>query len=181
MVRVRRPVWCIVTLTFPPTTFFNMKNPQSLHSILEKTLKALEIDVPLKTYAIMGAWKEIVGEPVAIHSQPCSIRNQILFIEVSHPTWMQQLQFLKPTLLEKINHFLGESLIQDIRFRLGKISPTLPAPPKAPSLKDEKLDKATLNRIENLLQEIDDKDVRRNLKDVLVKGAKLEQTRKKSK
>ena len=44
-----------------------MKKPQSLHSILEKTLKTLEIDVPLKTYSIMGAWKEIVGEPVAIH------------------------------------------------------------------------------------------------------------------
>jgi hypothetical protein len=156
-----------------------MKKPQSIHSILEKTLKALEIDVSLKTYSIMSAWKEIVGEPVAFHSQPCSIRNQILFIEVSHPTWMQQLQFLKPTLLEKINHFLGESLIRDIRFRLGKISPTLPAPSKTPLIEHENLDKVTLDQIEHIVQTIDDESIKRGLREVLMKCAKLERSRKK--
>jgi hypothetical protein len=151
-----------------------MKKPQSIRSILEKTLKNLEIDVPLKTYSILGAWNEIVGESVGVQTQPRSIRNRILFIDVSHSTWMQQLQFLKPTLL-------GEPLIQDIRFKLGKISQTIPAPPKTPSLKDEKLDEAILNRIENLLQEIDDKEVRKNLHEVLIKGAKLERYRKKLK
>ena len=107
-----------------------MKKPQSIRSILEKTLKNLEIDVPLKTYSILGAWNEIVGESVGVQTQPRSIRNRILFIDVSHSTWMQQLQFLKPTLLEKVNSFLGEPLIQDIRFKLGKISQTIPAPPK---------------------------------------------------
>ena len=156
-----------------------MKKPQSLRSILEKTLKTLEIDVPLKTYSIMGAWKEIVGEPVAIHSQPCSIRNRILFVEVSHPTWMQQLQFLKLTLLEKVNHFLGEPLIQDIRFRLGKISPTPRAPSKDPSLEHEKLDKTTLNQIESIVQVIGDESIKKGLREVLIKSAKLKRSRKK--
>jgi predicted nucleic acid-binding Zn ribbon protein len=158
-----------------------MEKPQLLHSILEDTLRALEIDVQLKTYSILGAWGEIVGESVAEHSQPRSIRNRILFLDVSHSTWMQQLQFLKPTLLEKVNNFLGEPLIQDIRFKLGKISRTIPASTKTPSSEDEKLDKATMNRIENLLQQIDDKEVRRSLREVLTKGAKLEQHRKKEK
>ena len=158
-----------------------MKNPQSLRLILEKTLKNLEIDVPLKTYSILGAWDEIVGESVAEHSQPRSIRNQILFIDVTHPTWMQQLQFLKPTLLEKVNAFLSEPLIQDIRFKVGKVSPTILASSKTPSLKDEKLDKATFNRIESIIQKIDDQEVKMSLREVLIKGAKLEQSRKKSK
>jgi hypothetical protein len=157
-----------------------MKNPQSIRLILEKTLKNLEIDVPLKTYSILGAWDEIVGESVAEHSQPRSIRNRILFIDVTHPTWMQQLQFLKPTLLEKVNAFLSEPLIQDIRFKVGKISPTIPAPPKTPSLKDEKLDKATLKRIESLLKEIGDEEIRKSMREVLIKGAMLERSRKKS-
>jgi len=156
-----------------------MNKPQSLRSILEKTLKTLEIDVPLKTYTILGAWNEIVGESVAVHSQPRSIRNRILFIDVSHPTWMQQLQFLKPTLLEKVNTFLGELLIQDIRFKLGKISPTIPAPPKTLLIEDEKLDKAALNRIESIVQKIDDKDLRKSVQDVLMRGAQLERSRKK--
>ena len=134
----------------------------------------------MKTYSIVGAWNEIVGESVAGHSQPRSIRNQILFIDVSHPTWMQQLQFLKPTLLDQVNAFLGEPLIQDIRFKLGKISPILPAPPKTLLMEDENLDEETLNRIENLLQEIDDEEVRKSLRKVLIKGAKLERYRSKS-
>jgi predicted nucleic acid-binding Zn ribbon protein len=156
-----------------------MQKPQPIGSILEKTLKSLEIDVPLKTYSIWGAWKEIVGESVALQTQPRSLRNRILFVDVSHSTWIQQLQFLKPTLLGKINEFLGEPLVQDIRFRLGKISPTLPTPPKIPQWDEEKLDKKTLNRIENLVQEIDDEGVRKDFRNVLIKAAKLERFREK--
>jgi len=158
-----------------------MKKPQSLHSILQKTLKNLEIDVPLKAYSTFGAWKEIVGDSLALHTQPRSIRNRILFIDVSHPTWMQQLQFLKPTLLEKINTFLGEPHIQDIRFKLGKIPDSSPPPSKTEVWREEDLDEGTLNRIERVLQKIEDGEVRRGLRDVLIKGAKLERYREKSK
>jgi hypothetical protein len=158
-----------------------MKNPKPIRSILEKTLEALEIDVPLKSYSILGAWKEIVGESVALHTQPRTIRNRILFIDVSHPTWMQQLQFLKSTLLEKINNFLGEPLIQDIRFKLGKISPTISSPTKIPVMEDEILDQGMLNRIENLVQKICDEELRKELREVLMKGAKQEQRLKKLK
>lgn len=157
-----------------------MKKPQPIRSILEKTLKGLEVDVPLKSYSIWIAWKEIVGESVALQTQPRSIRNKILFIDVSHSTWMQQLQFLKPTLLEKVNAFIGEPFFQDIRFKLGKISPPIPAPSGGPIWKKEDLDEETMKRIENLIKEIDDEQVRGGLRDVLIKGAKLERFRKKS-
>ena len=158
-----------------------MKRPQPIHSILEKTLKGLEIDVPLKTYSILGAWKEIVGEAVAGQTQPRAVRNRILFIDVSHSTWVQQLQFLKPTLLEKINAFLSEPHIQDIRFKLGKISPIHPAHSKPHVWQDEDLDEPTSKRIEGLVEKIDDEETRKVLRDVLTKGAKQERCRKKLK
>ncbi len=157
-----------------------MKKPQPIRSVLENTLKSLEIDVPLKSYSILGAWNEIVGATVAAHSQPRSIRNRILFIDVTHSTWMQQLQFLKPTLLEKVNNFLGEPLIQDIRFKLGRILPSTPSPSKIDPRPQEDLGEETLKRIEELIQKIEDGEVRRALKDVLMKGARLEQYRMKS-
>lgn len=157
-----------------------MKKPQSIHSILESTLKTLEIDVPLKTYSIVGAWKEIVGESLAEHSHPRSIRNQILFIDVVHPAWMQQLQFLKSTLLDQVNAFLGEPLIQDIRFKLGKVSGPPPSPSKSPLMEDEPLDPETLYRIESFLQDLEDTEVRKSLREVLIKGAKLQRSRLKS-
>jgi len=151
-----------------------MKKPQSIRSVLENTLKSLEIDVPLKSYSILGAWNEIVGTTVAAHSQPRSIRNRILLIEVAHSTWMQQLQFLKPTLLERVNNFLGEPLIQDIRFKLGKMLKGNPSPSRTDPWQKEDVGEETLKRIEKLIQKIEDGEVRKALKEVLTKGAKLE-------
>jgi predicted nucleic acid-binding Zn ribbon protein len=157
-----------------------MKKPIPIRSILEETIKGLEIELPLKTHSIFGAWRNIVGEAVALQTRPRAIRNRILFIDVSHSTWMQQLQFFKPTLLEKINAFLGESLIDDIRFKLGKISPPLPTPSEAPSWREETLDVKTTKQIEALLQSIPDGEIRKSLHHVLIKGAKLERHRKKT-
>jgi hypothetical protein len=158
-----------------------MKKPKPIRSVLDQTLRALEIDVPLKAHAIWGAWEEIVGKSVALHAQPRSIHNRILFINVSHSTWIQQLQFLKSTLTEKINSYLGEPLIEDIRFKLAKISPPIPASSKTLPWQREDLDERTLKQIENLLQKIDDEEIRKELREVLIKGAKLEQSRRKMK
>lgn len=147
-----------------------LKKPQSIHAILEQTLRGLELDLPLKTYSLWSAWKQIVGEPICLHAQPRAIRNRILFVEVSHSTWMQQLQFLKPTLLNKIHRFLGEPLIEDIRFRVGKISRS-----KTPlsEEKEKPLDRKTILRIERLLDIITDAEVKEGLRELLIKSAKL--------
>lgn len=158
-----------------------MQKPQPIRSILEKTLKALEIETPLKSYSIFRAWKEIVGESIANQTQPRAIRNRILFLDVSHPTWMQQLQFLKPTLLEKINHYLGDPLIQDIRLKLGTIPSNIQPSQKPSPLGDEELGRETLNRIESLLEEIEDEEVRKSIREVLIKGARLEKFRRRLK
>jgi len=155
-----------------------MKKPQPIHSILERTLRGLEIDLPIRTHAIWGAWEEIVGDAVAGQTRPRAVRSGILFIDVSHSTWVQQLQFLKPTLLEKINTFLGASYIQDIRFKLGRIPPARSFHPRSRDWQDEDLDGSTLKRIEGLVAQIDDEETKGALRDLLRMGAKLERHRK---
>jgi hypothetical protein len=155
-----------------------MERPRPIRSILENALRGLEIDAHLKTYSIWGAWKEIVGESVALHARPHAIRNRILFVYVSHPTWVQQLQFLKSALIDKINTFLGEPLVCDIRFHLGKIEPEVSPRQKKETWQSQILEEETSKQIENLLQNIVNEDVRKSLRSLLVKGAKLERYRK---
>jgi len=148
-----------------------MKKPQPLHSVLEEALRGLELDLPLKTYSIWRSWKEIVGEAIALQTQPHAIRNRILFVEVSHPTWIQQLQFLRASLLDKMNRFLGEPLIEDIRFRLAKNSQSrAPLPSKK---KEVSLDRETMERIERLLGNLTDEEVRKGFRNLFIKSAKL--------
>lgn len=151
----------------------DMEKPESARTILERALKDLEIDAPLKAYSVFSAWKEIVGESIASQSQPCLIRNKILFVEVSHSTWIQQLQFLKPKLLENIRDFLGESLIEDIRFRLGKVTPLPSNNKNHEAIKDIKIDKKTLDQIEELLKKIDDEEIKRLLRNIFMNVARL--------
>ena len=156
-----------------------MSRPKPIRSVLEHAMKGLEIDFQLKVYSIWSAWKDILGETLAGQTAPRSVRNRILFVDVSHSAWIQQLQFLKPKLLQELNGFLGEPLIQDIRFRLGNI-PKPTADPSIQSLQqEEKLDKETLHQIDSLLQKIKDGEVQKTLRDLLIKGARLERQRAK--
>ena len=157
-----------------------MKKPLLLRSVLEQTLKGLELDTPIRTHSIWVAWSKIVGEPIALQTQPHAIRNRILFVEVSHSTWVQQLQFLKPTLLEKINGFLGEPLIEDIRFKVGNIHSARAKLKERSQEKEKKLDPKTIDRIEQLIKDITDAEVKRRFRELLIKSAKAERSRKKS-
>jgi hypothetical protein len=158
-----------------------MAKPKLIRSIVEDTLKGLEIDGYVRTHSIFFKWSEIVGEQIAQQAQPRSIHNRILFLDVSRSTWMQQLQFLKTGLLQKIGDFLGDDSIQDIRFRLGNVSVSKPAAPKVPFWDDEPLDEKTIRGINNQVQKIEDEETREALRNVLVKGAKVERYRRKSK
>jgi predicted nucleic acid-binding Zn ribbon protein len=156
-----------------------MKKPQRIGSILETTLKGLEVDGQIRAYSLWGAWKEIVGEPIAQQAQPQAIRNGILFVTVSHSTWVQQLQFLKTMLLDKINTYFGEPLIKDMRFRLGKTPSSLTSAAKTEAWQKENLDDATLKRIENLLRNVPDEETKKAIREVFIKGAKVDRHRKK--
>jgi hypothetical protein len=73
---------------------------------------------------------------------------------------------------------LGEPQIRDIRFHLGKIEPEASPRQKEETWQSQKLEEETSKQIENLLQNILNEYVRKSLRSLLVKGAKLERYRK---
>jgi hypothetical protein len=48
-------------------------------------------------------WPDIVGEPIAAHTRPDQVRFKKLYVLVHNSVWLQQLTFLKPVLLDKVN------------------------------------------------------------------------------
>lgn len=63
-------------------------------------------------------WAEVVGDQIASHAQPDQIRFRKLYLAVDSPAWMQELAFLKPTLMEKVNaalrRFRADFHIQEV-------------------------------------------------------------------
>jgi hypothetical protein len=111
------------------------RNPQRVGSILEKTLKKMSLDRKLKEHEIWNVWDSVVGDHVSRHAQPDFMRNRILFVKVSSSPWMQQLHYMGEGITEALNKRLGTHIIEEIRFKLGKVDPqwkpstTPPQPP----------------------------------------------------
>jgi hypothetical protein len=103
---------------------------ESLGSVLEQSLKRLDLAGRLNDYAVWPIWNDVVGKVIARNAQPEKIRNGTLIVKVSSPVWMQQLQFMKDMIATKLNHRLKEDVVKNIFFTVGRIEMAEdPAPP----------------------------------------------------
>lgn len=94
---------------------------EKLGEILDKSLKRLELSSKLKEYGVWPIWNDIVGVTIARNAQPEKIRNGTLFVKVSSSTWMQELQYMKEMISEKLNQNLGREVVKNIFFFVGKL------------------------------------------------------------
>lgn len=98
-----------------------MDKPAPLGAVLQQALKASRIDVDLEAYELWQQWNDVVGPAIAENTRPEAIKGKLFLVNVSSAPWMQQLQFLKPALIEKLNETLGKEVVGDIRFRIGPV------------------------------------------------------------
>src|SRR6185503_20761920 len=94
---------------------------ESLGSVLEQSLKRLDLVARLDQYAVWPIWNDVVGAMIARNAQPEKIRNGTLFVKVSSPVWMQQLQFMKEMIAGKLNQRLNGEIVKNIFFMVGRI------------------------------------------------------------
>ena len=93
----------------------------SFGTILSGLAKRLGLESRLLELRLQREWKQIVGEPIGSHTWPDQIRFKKLYLTVRNSVWMQQLTFLKPTLLGKLTETVGTAFITDIALRVGEI------------------------------------------------------------
>ena len=100
------------------------KQEQFLHigDILTKTLKRKKIPVHVADQHISHVWDAAVGSVIAANTRAHNIKNRTLFVKVSTSMWMQQLQFMKQEIMDKVNAELENQTINNIHFSIGDIS-----------------------------------------------------------
>ena len=59
-------------------------------------------------------WDAGVGPTVARHARPRRLRQGALVVAVDGAEWMQELQFLKHDLCERLNARCGRDIVRDI-------------------------------------------------------------------
>ena len=125
---------------------------ETLGSVLEQSLKRLDLAARLDEYSVWPIWNDVVGAVIARNAQPEKIRNGTLFVKVSSPVWMQQLQFMKDMIAGKLNHRLKSEVVKNIFFMVGRIdgaveSPELAEQPEATAVAEVQLNDGFLESI----------------------------------
>jgi hypothetical protein len=90
--------------------------------VLDDVLRRVDPEHQLHAYAIWTFWNDEVGSAIAQRAQPTHFRNGVLSVTVATHTWMQELQFMKDTIRERLNARLGATLVRDIFFVSGRIA-----------------------------------------------------------
>lgn len=133
--------------------------------VLDLSLKRLDLTPRLDEYRVWPIWNEVVGKIIANNAQPEKIRNGTLFVKVTSPVWMQQLQFMKELIAEKLNQRLKGELVKTIFFMVGRID--APENESAPESAANLVNQSPRQIDEKFLQAIDDPEVREAFKKLL--------------
>jgi predicted nucleic acid-binding Zn ribbon protein len=92
--------------------------PQPLSGALDRVARKLGAPRSSALSAVFARWEEIVGEGVAQHSRPLSLRDGALVVGVDEPGWATQVKFLSTTLLERLAEVAGEGVVNAIEVRV---------------------------------------------------------------
>ncbi len=114
--------------------------PQGIGDALRHVLQRIDPDRRLPAYRVWTFWAEEVGATMAAHAEPAAFRDGVLSVRVDGAAWMQELQFMKETLRERLNARLGAALIRDVYFVSGRLERARRAPAAPPDPPAEPLE-----------------------------------------
>lgn len=104
--------------------------------ILSRLIKNYGLETTLLEYSLRLRWKGIVGEGIAAHTLPARIQQRRLHLWVDSTIWLDQLNRLKPLLLQKINAHLNQQVFNNIILQSGQPPEPLALLPEADQVLD---------------------------------------------
>jgi predicted nucleic acid-binding Zn ribbon protein len=151
------------------------EDPSAMGDILSRYLDQSGLRPRIQEQRTLDAWNDLVGKAIAEVTQPVRFRNRALQVKVTHPVWMQQLQFHKKLIIQKVNEFLGGPFLEELRFVLGEkdevSSPPMDGTGRNPQ---RELRKEEQERIAREVSGIRDGEVRDALFQLFAKGLATE-------
>lgn len=134
--------------------------PEPIASTLGSIIDRLDTEGHFAIVRLVQAWPEVVGETIARRTEVVELKFHTAVVKVSGAMWIQELNLLKPQILERLRTRVGDDAVRDLRFVQGRLSrrrarPRLRLAPRAPrraielpELKDPELRRAFESLIE---------------------------------
>jgi len=91
----------------------------SMDTLIPEIMKLWKLDARLREEQVVAAWKELVGDFIAQHTAPDSIKHGVIIVRVLQSSIHHTLMMEKGRLLRRLQERFGKSEVRDIKFRHG--------------------------------------------------------------
>ena len=92
------------------------RDVQQVKDLIARALREQGLDTPLLQKRLVEAWPEVAGPMVARYTLNTYIYNQTLYVRLSNPALRADLSMRRAELTKRLNDFVGERVITDVRF-----------------------------------------------------------------
>jgi predicted nucleic acid-binding Zn ribbon protein len=93
--------------------------PTPLGDVLRTVLERLPDASRLADHELWAHWDAVVGPTIAAHARPHRLQRGVLTVSVDAPEWMQELQFVKQDLRDRLNARIGRPAVRDLYLLLA--------------------------------------------------------------
>ena len=93
-------------------------DPRPVADSLDRVVSSLGVPRASTLSQVFASWEELVGDTVAAHARPRSLRAGVLVVAVEDPAWATQLKWLEGDLVGRLNEALGEGQIERVEVRV---------------------------------------------------------------
>ncbi|MGI5875749.1 MAG: DUF721 domain-containing protein [Dethiobacteria bacterium] len=83
---------------------------------IEHFLGKVGLKKQLNSRRFISYWPKIVGKQIVNYTRPLTIKERILWVEVTDSTWLYHLTMIKFRIIADFNAVVGQDLIKDIKF-----------------------------------------------------------------
>jgi len=81
---------------------------------INQMLKAYKINGRFDQAALINAWEEVMGAPIASRTGKIFIKKDVLFVEIMSAPLKHELNMSKQKILDNFRNHLGKSIVNEI-------------------------------------------------------------------
>ncbi|AIG30194.1 hypothetical protein IA01_06785 [Flavobacterium psychrophilum] len=94
-----------------------INNQSIVGDILNQIIKTNKLESGLNQVSVIDAWKNLMGNGVNNYTRSVSLRNNILYVELTSSVLREELSYGKDKIIKMINEELGKEVVKDVVLR----------------------------------------------------------------
>jgi|TARA_Y100000385_G_scaffold269947_1_gene308524 hypothetical protein len=93
-----------------------LKEEKSIKDLMSTVFKSYNQGYKYEETSVINSWEQIVGTMIAKKTSKIFINKKVLYLTLTSPALKNELRYHKLVLIDKINDFAKQKVINDINF-----------------------------------------------------------------